>query len=79
MVVVVEEGEAEEGNFASMLEVSHGLMAPEVTPMGEGVEGIEMDKNVVGVVVRLDNQMTSLTAVCGLYNLHDTIGLMFPQ
>ena len=45
--------------------------------MGEGVEGIGMDKDVVEVVVRLE--MMSLTAACGLYNLHDTIGLMFSQ
>ena len=75
--MVEEAGEAEEGNFACMLEVLHGLMVPEVSPMGEGVEGIGMDKDVVEVVVRLE--MISLTAACGLYNLHDTIGLMFSQ
>ena len=75
--VVVEEGEAEDGNFACMLEALHGLMAPEVNPMGEGVEGIGMGKDVVEVVVRLE--MMSLTAACGLYNLYDMIGLMFPQ
>ena len=73
VVVVV----VEEGNFACMLEVLHGLMVPEVSPMGEGVEGIGMDKDVVEVVVRL--KMMSLTAACGLYNLHDMIGLMFSQ
>ena len=80
VVAVVEEGEAEDGNFACILadlEVLHGLMAPEVNPMGEGVEGIGMDKDVVEVVVRLE--MMSLTAACGLYNLYDMIGLMFPQ
>lgn len=76
-MVVVEEGEAEDGNFACMLEVLHGLMAPKVNPMGEGVKGIGMDKDVVEVVVRLE--MMSLTAVCGLYNLYDMIGLMFPK
>ena len=76
-MVVEEVGEVEEGNFACMLEVLHGLMAPEVSPMGEGVGGIGMDKDVVEVVVRLE--MMSLTAVCGLYNLHDTIGLVFSQ
>ena len=75
--MVEEAGEAEEGNFACMLEVLHGPMVPEVSPMGEGVEGIGMDKDVVEVVVRLE--MMSLTAACGLYNLHDTIGLMFSQ
>ena len=75
--MVEEAGEAEEGNFACMLEVLHGLMVLEVSPMGEGVEGIGMDKDVVEVVVRLE--MMSLTAACGLYNLHDTIGLMFSQ
>ena len=75
--MVEEAGEAEEGNFACMLEVLHGLMVPEVSPMGEGVEGIGMDKDVGEVVVRLE--MMSLTAACGLYNLHDTIGLMFSQ
>ena len=77
VVAVVEEGEVEDGNFACILEVLHGLMAPEVNPMGEGVEGIGMDKDVVEVVVRLE--MMSLTAACGLYNLYDMIGLMFPQ
>lgn len=77
VVVEEEEGEVEEGNFACILEVLHGLMAPEVNPMGEGVEGIGMDKDVVEVVVRLE--MMSLTAACGLYNLYDMIGLMFPQ
>ena len=77
LVVEEEEGEVEEGNFACMLEVLHGLMAPEVNPMGEGVEGNGMDKDVVEVVVRLE--MMSLTAACGLYNLYDMIGLMFPQ
>lgn len=72
-----EEGEVEEGNFACMPEVLHGLMVPEVSPMGEGVEGIGMDEDVVEVVVKLE--MMSLTAVCGLYNLHDMIGLMFPH
>ena len=75
--MVEEAGEAEEGNFACMLEVLHGLMVPKVSPMGKGVEGIGMDKDVVEVVVRLE--MMSLTAACGLYNLHDTIGLMFSQ
>ena len=75
--MVEEGGEVEEGNFACMLEVLHGLMVPEVSPMGEGVEGIGMDKDVVEAVVRLE--MMSLTAACGLYNLHDTIGLMFSQ
>ena len=75
--MVEEGGEVEEGNFACMLEVLHGLMVPEVSPMGEGVEGIGMDKDVVEVVVRLE--MMSLTAACGLYNLYDMIGLMFPQ
>lgn len=77
LVVEEEEGEVEEGNFACMPEVLHGLMVPEVSPMGEGVEGIGMDKDVVEVVVKLE--MMSLTAVCGLYNLHDMIGLMFPH
>ena len=77
LVVEEEEGEVEEGNFACMPEVLHGLMVPEVNPMGEGVEGIGMDKDVVEVVVKLE--MMSLTAVCGLYNLQDMIGLMFPH
>ena len=79
VVVVVEEGEgeAEEENFACMPEVLHVLMVPEVSPKGEGLGDIGMDKDVVEVVVRLE--MMSLTAACGLYNLHDMIGLMFPR
>ena len=64
LVVEEEEVEVEEGNFACMLEVLHELMVPEVSPMGEGVEGIGMDKDVVEVVVRLE--MMNLTAACGL-------------
>ena len=61
-VGVVEEEEGEGGDFASMVEVRHGLMAPKGIPMGVEVEGTGMDVKTVGVVVGLDNHMGRLKA-----------------
>ena len=54
-------GEEEEGegevNFASILEVLHGLMALEEIPKGVEVEVVGMDTCAVGVVVWWGNHM----------------------
>ena len=61
-VGVVEEEEGEEVDFASMVAVWHGLMAPEEIPMGVEVEHIGMDLRTVGDVVGQDNHMVRLRA-----------------